>query len=363
MRNWLITVCFFLSLSAAGCKAPPIPPEAKEAETQENNLWRAGAEVYAFQDYHEYKESYRLAKNKLNQEKKKLVWFRKYKSVQLALRHVLDEGVKLQEKVEKERETKSDRIKSQLTSFKSKIESVKKLSLMMTESYATRSALMRAELAACEVDLLHQKGDLNAAEKKLECIPVYIKDAEDAVRSSLGRYLNESVTKTWKKWVEETISESRKNGHVAVIVNKLDRRLTVYKKGKPIAVYTIGLSRNGLSDKLYAGDNATPEGKYQITKKLPKSKYYKALLIDYPNQEDIEKFSLAKKSGHIPAGVGIGSLIEIHGGGNDSLTDGCISLENEDMDKIFDLVDPGTPVTIVGALGNPNELTLMRKGL
>jgi hypothetical protein len=363
MRNWLITVCLFLSLSGAGCKAPPIPLEAKEAETQENNLWRAGAEVYASQDYQRYKESYRQAKNKLDQEKRKLIWFRKYKPVRLALRNILDEGVKLQEKVEKEKETKSNRIISQLTSFKSKIDSVKKLSLMMNEGNATRLALMRAELVACEVDLLHQKGDLNAAEKKLECVPIYIKDAEDVVTSSLGRYLNENVTKTWKKWVEETISESRKNGHVAIIVNKLDRKLTVYKKGRPIGIYAIGLSQNGLSDKLHAGDNATPEGKYQIIKKLPKSKYYRALLINYPNQEDIEKFSLAKKSGHIPAGVGIGSLIEIHGGGNDSLTDGCISLENRDMDKIFDLVDPGTPVTIVGALGNPNKLSLMRKGL
>ena len=150
---------------------------------------------------------------------------------------------------------------------------------------------------------------------------------------------------------------------MALIVNKLDQKLTVYKKGRPIGIYLIGLSRNGLTDKLYAGDNATPEGKYQIIKKLPKSKYYKALLINYPNQKDIERFSLAKKSGVIPAGVGIGSLIEIHGGGNDSLTDGCIGLENRDMDKIFDLVSPGTPVTIVGALGNPNKLSSMKKGL
>lgn len=360
MRNWLITACLFLSLSAAGCKAPPIPPEAKEAEAQENNLWRARADVYASQDYQIYKESYKQAKNKLDQEKRKLIWFRKYKPVQMALRNVLDEGAKLQEKVEKEKETKSNRITDQLTSFKSKIDSVKKISLMINEGYATRLALMRAELVAYEVDLLHQKGDLNAAEEKLKGVSIYLKNAEELVASSLGRYLNENVTKTWKKWVEETISESRKNGHVAIIVNKLDRKLTVYKKGRPIGIYAIGLSRNGLSEKLHAGDNATPEGRYQIIKKLPKSKYYKALLINYPNQEDIEKFSLAKKSGRIPAGVSIGSLIEIHGGGNDSLTDGCISLENKDMDKIFDLVDPGTPVTIVGALGNQNKILSMR---
>ena len=52
------------------------------------------------------------------------------------------------------------------------------------------------------------------------------------------------------------------------------------------------LGKNWVGDKRVKGDNATPEGMYKITKKLDsrKTKYYKALLLDYPNAEDITKF-------------------------------------------------------------------------
>ena len=362
MQNWLKAIFLVLSLSIAGCKAPSLPPEAKEADIQENSLWKAGAPIYASEDYQRYKESYRQAKNRLIKERGKFVWFRKYEPVQLALRNVLDEGTRLLEKVEKEKETKSSQITSQLTSCKKRINSIKKLSLITPEGKAARFFLMRAELMLHEVELMQQKGDLIAAEEKLKDIPTYIKDAESLIASPLERYGDEDVIKIWKKWVDEAISESRKKGTVAIIVSKLDRTLTVYKKGRLLGTYSIGLSRNGLSDKLHAGDYATPEGKYQIIKKLPKSKFYKAFLINYPNQEDIEKFNLAKKKGLVPAGVSIGGLIEIHGGGNDSLTDGCISIENKDMDRIFDLAVVGTPVIIVGALGNSDKLSLMRDG-
>jgi lipoprotein-anchoring transpeptidase ErfK/SrfK len=46
--------------------------------------------------------------------------------------------------------------------------------------------------------------------------------------------------------------------------------------------------------------------------------------------------------------IGIGGDIEIHGGGPDSLTRGCISMDNDKIDELFGLVSVGTAVTIVG---------------
>ena len=88
------------------------------------------------------------------------------------------------------------------------------------------------------------------------------------------------------------------------------------------ASYDIGLGRFGLSDKMYSGDEATPEGRYKIIRKFPNSTFYKALLIDYPNEEDRESFARGKRAGTIPVKAGIGGEIEIHGGGKDSLTRG-----------------------------------------
>ena len=69
-----------------------------------------------------------------------------------------------------------------------------------------------------------------------------------------------------------------------------------------------------------------------------------------------------RSKGTIPPGVSIGGLIEIHGGGKHSMTHGCISLDNKDMDALYRLVEVGTPVTIVGAINDMNEILMMSKG-
>jgi murein L,D-transpeptidase YafK len=168
--------------------------------------------------------------------------------------------------------------------------------------------------------------------------------------------MDKEVVQRWRALTKETIADSKTKGIVVIIVSKLDQKLMVYRKGKIIETYNIGLGRNGLKDKLYAGDGATPEGRYYIVKKNAWSRFYKALLFDYPNKEDRIRFDRAKKKGLIPAGTGIGSLLEIHGGGADGMTKGCISLENKDMDKLFKIVTLGTPVTIVGAIKDNHEI-------
>jgi L,D-peptidoglycan transpeptidase YkuD (ErfK/YbiS/YcfS/YnhG family) len=56
------------------------------------------------------------------------------------------------------------------------------------------------------------------------------------------------------------------------------------------------------------------------------------------------------KSGTVPRRAGIGSLIEIHGDGGQGRdwTDGCVALDNRDMDRVFARASVGTTVTIVG---------------
>ena len=105
--------------------------------------------------------------------------------------------------------------------------------------------------------------------------------------------------------------------------------------------------------KLHQGDGATPEGRYKITDKKSRgrSRYYKALLLDYPNREDLRELEALKASGEIPRGTRAGSLIEIHGEGGKGKdwTDGCVAITNDEIDWIFTRVAVGTPVTIVGS--------------
>jgi lipoprotein-anchoring transpeptidase ErfK/SrfK len=91
--------------------------------------------------------------------------------------------------------------------------------------------------------------------------------------------------------------------------------------------------------------------------------YYKALLLDYPNADDRRAFARARRAGEVSAGTGIGGLIEIHGEGGlgRDWTKGCVALTNADIDDLFQRVDVGTPVTIVGS-DEPGGLAAIAAG-
>lgn len=157
----------------------------------------------------------------------------------------------------------------------------------------------------------------------------------------------------WRRWIASTIALSDTTNDYSIIVDKYSRKLIVYHDGKKYAEYSAELGQNWVGDKKVRGDKATPEGKYRITRKLRNgnTQYYKALLLNYPDEEDIANFEDEKARGSIPQSAKIGGLIEIHGHGGKGMdwTDGCIALTNKDMDSLFKIAKVGTPVTIVGS--------------
>lgn len=356
IRGWSLAVCFFFALVSTGCKEKPLPSEVQEASLQERALWEAGAPVYTPVEYEQYLKSLREAKDQIIKEKAKFPLLQNYEEAQVAFKDLLRRGEDLLKKVEDQKLHRSETISNQIASYTRRIEAVKKLSRMINQGRFARTLLIRTELKVGESELLYQRGDLIEAEKKLKEAHSYLQDVEDLVFSVLDRYKDESLLRQWETWIRETVSESRQIGTYTIVVTKIDRKLAIYKEGHLFLTFTIGLGPNSLADKLHAGDNATPEGKYRIVKKIPASQYYKALLLNYPNEEDKRRFAQGKATNLIPAGVGIGGLIEIHGGGMDAITNGCISLENEDLDKFYDLIDIGSTVTIVGSTRRQNEL-------
>ncbi len=182
------------------------------------------------------------------------------------------------------------------------------------------------------------------------------------LNTELGRYADERLVGAWRQMASRTIAWSRANRATAILVNKADRRLTIYRSGRPVVSYPVRLGYNGILEKRYQGDGATPEGQYRVVRKRDRgqTQFYRALLLDYPNAEDRRRFHKARKAGAIPAEAFIGGQIEIHGE-NDlpmSQTLGCIMLDNRQVDKLFAQVEVGTPVTIVGALKVSNPVSL-----
>ncbi len=201
---------------------------------------------------------------------------------------------------------------------------------------------------------LAEQGEYLAALDHAESAVSLALDVDAAWRANTERLRDPALLGLWRALAQETIDESRRKRSAAVVVDKSARRLYLYRSGRREASFAAELGANGLERKLHAGDRATPEGRYRITVKKEggATRYYLALLIDYPNAQDRRRYEQAVTTGAVPRSTGIGSLIEIHGFGGEGRdwTDGCVALANEDMDRLYPQVVVGTPVTIVGAL-------------
>jgi L,D-peptidoglycan transpeptidase YkuD (ErfK/YbiS/YcfS/YnhG family) len=200
------------------------------------------------------------------------------------------------------------------------------------------------------------KGDIMLATKRLNEGKMKISVADKEVNALLKEYFNDFSK--WQNWFAATIRLSAQNNNYAFIVDKIKHKGYLYYKGKLNKEYDIELGRNWIGDKITAGDKATPEGMYKVIKKKAGSRYYKALLINYPNEEDYAHFNSKKREGLISRNSNIGGLIEIHGDGGkgDDWTSGCIALRNNEIDELFSRMSVGTPVTIVGSMMSLAEL-------
>lgn len=344
------TAVFVLAVLLFGCRTSPVPPEVLEADVQERDLWRAGASLFAGQEHAVYLQSLKSARRRLGGESLKLGWFRDYGRVRRDFETALSAGKALKSKVKFLVAVKTSSIAETAAAVRRRLRMLDGLTRSLVERGNARKQLAQASILLSEAEGLTEQAKFNEAAAKLASASSLAAEAERSVVSYIARYLEPAQVRAWKNAADETIADSRKRGVTALIVSKLERRLSVYKNGEVIRTYDVGLGFNGLADKRHAGDNATPEGRYTIIRKIPSSLYYKALLINYPNDEDRKGFALEKAKGNIPRWVGIGGDVEIHGGGEDSLTRGCVSLDNNKMDELYALVSVGTPITIIGTM-------------
>jgi len=131
-----------------------------------------------------------------------------------------------------------------------------------------------------------------------------------------------------------------------VLVDKARRTLTLYGGGQPLKTY-VGLQMGDapLGPKHFEGDERTPEGRYVIDYRNPRSSYHLSLHISYP--------SAADRTFAARYGRSAGGEIFIHGQPNDydgrvegDWTDGCIALSDAEIEELWRLIPDGTPIEI-----------------
>jgi hypothetical protein len=206
-----------------------------------------------------------------------------------------------------------------------------------------------------EAEVLLREGDVEAARERAQRSRGELREALGPALQAAERYTSEEHVAVWRRWIEETRAWSRQTGEPAVLVLKEKNVLVLLSKGAVVRTYGAEIGANALGAKERQGDQATPEGRYRIVAKKDhgRSQYYRALLLDYPNAADRERFAAAKRRGGIPREAQIGGQIEIHGEGGrgQNWTDGCVALSNHDIDDLYPQIGIGTRVTIVGGDG------------
>ena len=134
-----------------------------------------------------------------------------------------------------------------------------------------------------------------------------------------------------------------------VVVLKGERRLMLFRGTHVLRTYRIALGRSPQGAKVAAGDGRTPEGRYLLDWRNPHSRFHRSIHVSYPNDADRAR---ARRLGLSPGGD-----IMIHGlparldgiGGDHAhwdWTEGCVAVNNAEMDEIWSPVADGTVIDI-----------------
>lgn len=129
-----------------------------------------------------------------------------------------------------------------------------------------------------------------------------------------------------------------------VQVDKTKRKMYLFNHSKLLKEYDMGLGFAPVGHKQVEGDGRTPEGQYFITHRNPNSQYHLSLGISYPNDAD--------RAYAASIGKPTGGDIFIHGAPKEKArrrdwTAGCVAVTNKEIEEIYAMVEPGTPIIIL----------------
>jgi len=358
----LVLVIVFITFFSV-FKLWPEPPleDIQSARKMLSEIKSAKSDIYCPKYYKIALDNYYLAMQFWENENSKFAFKRNYDSISYLAKKTLEYGRKAKSEslllsagLKWHIRNQLDSINTQKTYFQDIFHK-----LPLPENVQRQNT--KGFLLLHEAEIAYNNQRYNQSEEKLVAAKESISYSYDFAFSKLNEYFMN--TQTWQEMAKSTIDKSRKSKITAIIVDKFSRQCMVYKSGKLKYTFSVELGPNWMTDKQIRGDKATPEGYYKVVRKIkhPNTKYYKALLINYPNDKDLKRFDKAKKQKQIPGNSDIGGLIEIHGHGDKGAdwTNGCVALKNEDMDIVYRETFDGTLITIVGSLKPINEILIM----
>jgi murein L,D-transpeptidase YafK len=182
--------------------------------------------------------------------------------------------------------------------------------------------------------------------------------------------------------IAPTQSAAPQTATLHIVINADQRKLFLYRGSQLLASYPVAIGFGGSAPRRIRGDDKTPLGHYRIGYVRWGTQYGPFMLLTYPNRQDAEWglregiISRAQYQAIVsaidngqtpPQNTPLGGYIGIHGmGPNFSYsrdakvfpgrwTAGCVALSNHDAQDIAELIQPGTPVDIVGEVKSYRE--------
>jgi murein L,D-transpeptidase YafK len=152
-------------------------------------------------------------------------------------------------------------------------------------------------------------------------------------------------------WSQNDELIEKKKASKIVVVKSKRVMVLLDENDNLLSRHRVSLGENPEGQKIKQGDKRTPEGIYKIIDKRKDKKYYKEMLISYPNSEDRAR---AKRLGVNPGGgITIHAQVPMfwNGEGDDytlshDWTNGCMAMTNKGINTIWDMVSLGTTVEI-----------------
>ncbi|WP_372752892.1 L,D-transpeptidase family protein [Labilibaculum sp.] len=360
--QFLIGSIAFLAISIAVFSfiyLQPLAPhlELRRARFALNTAQKSGADKYASSLYIDAKQFYDSAMNSWMIQNEKFFLQRDYKQVLEFVQQSINKASEAEQKALSQIESSNKIARQAIEELETKVMLYNRVYKPMPLSPELCKTHKLGAIKLAEAKIAYQSG------KYIECF-ASCSEASKLVNESNLKAENSLVSwfadySKWKELGNRAISLS-KQGRKIILVDKMAHQCIVYQNGKQLRGFTVELGVNWMGDKRHKGDKATPEGIYQVIQKKNslQTKFHKALLLNYPNHEDKERFSEDQKKGLLSFQTHIGNLIEIHGCGGKGIdwTDGCVALKNDDMDVLYRIVDDGASVIIVGSLKSLEEI-------
>lgn len=360
---WATVAALTVALTFVSCAPPPKPQQIGQADVLWQELSSSFTPKFAPYEFRRFENRLKEARDIYIENEAKFRILRKYEKVAAAYEEAIKQGELARQMAQQSVDAQGADAETRAKALGEKLVKLRDLAQNINEGRLALSKVTRAEMSLGEAQLHAKALRFDKAREYLARCTAYIEMAESTLTNVTGRYADPGKLAQWQTDFRETIEQSRRTGGYAIVVSKADRALYLYRAGQVVKTYEVTLGSNGSMDKLRAGDRATPEGQYHVSKKVPNSAYHKALLLNYPNDEDRQRFAMLKKKGVISKKAGIGGLIEIHGGGTAGMTYGCIGMDDREMEALFSTVGVGTPVTIVGAKDGNNPIAELHRSL